>query len=387
MIKILLVDDQPEFLKITRIFLEKDGNISVETASSAESALALLTANKYDAIVSDYEMGGMDGIEFLEEFKRMALDKPFIIFTGRSREDVVIRALNSGADFYLQKSGDAKVQYAELRNMIHQSVTRKRMEDALIRSEINHRTIVECTDDSIYTVDRFSRYLFMNSHHMKRLGIEDGSYEGQSYWDFHTVEECRSFEESVRKVVESKVSLQEEYSRNNRWFIRRISPVWNSTLESVIAVTVVSTEVTERKKMEEDLRLSEENYRIVVESTQDSIYTVDPKGNYVFMNEHHKRRLGITNDEYKSRNYCEYHSPEDSRHFTDLIGQVTASRTSLEDEYRSNGNSYLRRLHPIFSKPRNEVMAIAVISVELTGTPETPVPESPAPAPCDNPAP
>ncbi|MEN6611674.1 MAG: response regulator [Methanoregulaceae archaeon] len=384
MIKILLVDDQPEFLKITRIFLEKDGNISVETASSAESALALLTANKYDAIVSDYEMGGMDGIAFLEEFKRMALDKPFIIFTGRSREDVVIRALNSGADFYLQKSGDAKVQYAELRNMIHQSVTRKRMEDALIRSEINHRTIVECTDDSIYTVDRFSRYLFMNSHHMKRLGIENGSYEGRSYWDYHTLEESKSFEESVHKVVESKISLQEEYSRNNRWFIRRISPVWNATLESVIAVTVVSTEVTERKKMEEDLRLSEENYRIVVESTQDSIYTVDPKGNYVFMNDHHKKRLGIFDEKYRSRNYSEYHSPEDSRHFSDLVEQVTRSRTSLEDRYCSHGKSYLRRLHPIFSKPENCVNAIAVISIEMPVTSENSPLESSKATPCDN---
>jgi|GEM_PF-2031225 len=370
MIKILLVDDQPEFLEITRIFLEKEGNISVETASSAESALSLLTSHKYDAIVSDYEMGGMDGIAFLEEFKRMAFDRPFIIFTGRSREDVVIQALNRGADFYLQKSGDAKIQYAELRNMIHQAVSRKRMEEALIRSEINHRTIVECTDDSIYTVDRFARYLFMNTHHMKRLGIEGGVYVGKSYGDYHSPAEAGSFENSVRQVIASKTSLQEEYTRNDRWFIRRISPVWNETLESVIAVTVVSTEVTQLKKMEEELRRSEENYRVVVEATRDSLYTVDPEGNYLFMNDHHKKRLGIPDDGYRSRNYRDYHSPEDSSRFSDLIHRVVTTRSSVEDRHGSNGKSYIRHLHPVYSNSENTVAAIAVISVELPETSE-----------------
>jgi DNA-binding response OmpR family regulator len=172
-IKILLVDDQPELLDITRIFLEKGGDIAVDTSTSAVTAIDMLREKKYDAIVSDYEMPQMDGIEFLKTIKRMGLEKPFIIFTGRSREEIVIEALNSGADFYLQKGSEPRVQFAELRNMIHQAVMRKRIEEALIQSETNYKTLVECTQDSIYMVDKRGRYLFMNSHHKNRLGISD----------------------------------------------------------------------------------------------------------------------------------------------------------------------------------------------------------------------
>ena len=119
MITILLVDDQKVLLDITRLFLERGGDIVVDTALSAQEALIMLSTKKYDAIVSDYEMPEMDGIEFLRTIKKDGVEKPFIIFTGRSREDIVIEALNSGADFYLQKGSDPKVQFAELKNMVH----------------------------------------------------------------------------------------------------------------------------------------------------------------------------------------------------------------------------------------------------------------------------
>ena len=59
----------------------------------------------YDAIISDYQIPDMDGIEFLKKVRSSGNSIPFIIFTGKGREEVVIEALNAGADFYLQKGG------------------------------------------------------------------------------------------------------------------------------------------------------------------------------------------------------------------------------------------------------------------------------------------
>jgi PAS domain S-box-containing protein len=367
MITILLVDDQPELLEITRIFLEKDGDLIVDTASSAEEALRMLHDKKYDAVVSDYNMPEMDGIEFLNEFMSLAIDKPFIIFTGKDREDIVIRALNSGADFYLQKSGDPKSQYAELRNMVHQAVMRKRMEEALIRSEVNHRTIVEAIDDSIYMVDKNCRYLFMNAYHQKRLGIQNGDYIGRDYREFHTPEESARFAASVHKSIESGKSVQDEYCSRNRWFIRRLSPVRNETLERVFAVTVISAETTGRKKIEEALRITDENYRIVVEATQDSIYTVNPQGKYLFMNHHHKNRLGISGDTYYLREYGEFHTRDQNTAFNDALGQVIGSKKPYEETYCLNNRTFLRKMYPVFDQSGNEIIAISVISLDTTG--------------------
>jgi len=114
MISILLVDDEVQFLEITKMFLEKGRGIRVTTATSGSEALEILKSQKFDAIISDYAMPGMNGIEFMKRVKSLGEDIPFIIFTGKGREDVVIDALNFGADLYLEKSPDVRGQVSDV---------------------------------------------------------------------------------------------------------------------------------------------------------------------------------------------------------------------------------------------------------------------------------
>ncbi|WP_052418788.1 PocR ligand-binding domain-containing protein [Methanolacinia paynteri] len=130
-ISLLYVDDEPVLLNMSKLFLEKTGGFSVTTAGNAKDALKLLSEKPFDAVVSDYQMSGMDGIGLLKSLRSAGNRIPFIIFTGKSREEVVIEALNEGADFYLQKGGDPKSQYAELAHKIKSAVKSKRAEEAL----------------------------------------------------------------------------------------------------------------------------------------------------------------------------------------------------------------------------------------------------------------
>ena len=125
MIRVLLVDDEPTLLDIGKIFLEKTGQMQVTTALSAPEALELFSQEPYDAIVSDYEMPVMNGIEFLRAVREQDDLIPFIIFTGRGREEVAIEAINNGADFYLQKGGAPRAQFAELVHKINQGARRR----------------------------------------------------------------------------------------------------------------------------------------------------------------------------------------------------------------------------------------------------------------------
>ncbi|MDD4484479.1 MAG: response regulator, partial [Methanoregula sp.] len=131
MISLLYVDDEPVLLDLCRTFLEREGDITVTPASSAKDALKLLAAGKYDAIVSDYQMPDTDGIRFLRTVRSQYPDIPFILFTGRGREEVVIEAINSGADSYVQKGGEPKAQFKELSHLIHQVVRRRKAENEL----------------------------------------------------------------------------------------------------------------------------------------------------------------------------------------------------------------------------------------------------------------
>ncbi len=104
----------PVCLKLANSFLRRSGQFIVDTITSATDALALLDTKVYDAIISDYHMPVMDGIEFLKNIRTSGNTIPFILFTGRGREEIVIQALNEGADFYLQKGGEPVSQFTEL---------------------------------------------------------------------------------------------------------------------------------------------------------------------------------------------------------------------------------------------------------------------------------
>ena len=125
-ISILYVDDEPQLLELGRQFLEQKGEIVVSTAESVAGARDMLANKPFDVIVSDYQMPGTDGIEFLKFTRYQYPDIPFILFTGRGREEVVIEAINNGAEFYLQKGGDPLPQFTELAQKIRVAVDKYR---------------------------------------------------------------------------------------------------------------------------------------------------------------------------------------------------------------------------------------------------------------------
>lgn len=132
-ISVLYVDDETVLLELGRQFIEGMGDFSVSTAESVADAQDMLAGKPFDVIVSDYQMPGTDGIAFLKYARERYADTPFILFTGRGREEVVIEAINNGAEFYLQKGGDPLPQYTELAQKIRAAVDKYRAIRALRR--------------------------------------------------------------------------------------------------------------------------------------------------------------------------------------------------------------------------------------------------------------
>jgi len=87
-------------------------------------------------------MPEMDGIAFLKKVRTSGNTIPFILFTGRGREEVVIEAINSGVDFYIQKGGDPMAQFTELTHKIRQAV-QKRQAEAELRAAYEQLTAAE----------------------------------------------------------------------------------------------------------------------------------------------------------------------------------------------------------------------------------------------------
>ncbi|MCW4024744.1 MAG: response regulator [Candidatus Bathyarchaeota archaeon] len=129
---VLHIDDDPTILAISKMILESDNRFQVETATSVQEAFKKLAQQPFQAIISDYEMPKKDGLQFLEELRKQKNEIAFVMFTGRGREEVAVKALNLGADRYINKNGDPETVYCELSYALTKIIERKKARKMLL---------------------------------------------------------------------------------------------------------------------------------------------------------------------------------------------------------------------------------------------------------------
>jgi two-component system, NtrC family, response regulator AtoC len=77
----LVVDDDELLLEVYAGFI-RDLSFEVDVAHTAEQALGQVTAGRYDVVLTDIQMPGMTGVEFLKDIRHLDLDVPVILMTG-----------------------------------------------------------------------------------------------------------------------------------------------------------------------------------------------------------------------------------------------------------------------------------------------------------------
>ena len=122
-----------------------------------------------------------------------------------------------------------------------------------------------------------------------------------------------------------------------------------------------------RSNAEESFHESEERYRSLVDSTDDSIYVVDREYKYVYMNKKHLTRLGLLGNEFLGQAYGEFHIPREKKKFIKKVDNVFVSNQSSQSEYRSlrDNRYFLQTFSPVHDRDGN-VTAVTVVSKDIT---------------------
>ena len=303
LIRILLVDDEPALLDIARIFIERDPDLKVTTVPSAFDALKILSEDGFDVIISDYEMPAMDGIEFLKKIRSDGNRTPFIIFTGRGRERVVIEALNFGADFYLQKGGDPKSQFAELRNMVHQAAKRIAAEEARSRSEKQLFEIINFLPDATFAIDRAGLVIAWNRAIEEMTGVPASEMLGKGNCEYSI-----PFYGERRKILidmlfeeddETPKKYYPEMVRNGHGIIAetevphlkkgpvivwaKATPFYDNNMKVVGAVESIR-DITELRQYEQSILGWKNRFHDITDLLPLGIFEIDSAGNVLYAN-------------------------------------------------------------------------------------------------------
>jgi PAS domain S-box-containing protein len=264
MYHILYVDDEPGLLEIGKRFLERSGQLSVDVITSAPAALTLLASKEYDAIIADYQMPEMNGIELLKTIRTSGKTIPFILFTGKGREEVVIQALNEGADFYLQKGGEPKSQFAELSNKIRYAVMRRSAEESLKQNEAQLRQIIDLVPHMIFANDRDGNFLLTNRALAQSYNKDVTDIVGKPQARFHPdAAELRHMLDDNREVISTgttKVIPEERFTdaTGNHCILQTTKVPFTTIGNSQQAVLGIAIDITKRIQTEDKLRLAYE---------------------------------------------------------------------------------------------------------------------------------
>jgi PAS domain S-box-containing protein len=258
-IRVLHVDDDPDFVAVAADSLEAaDDRISVETATSARGGLDRLAEDGFDAVVSDYDMPAMNGIELLDAIRETNPDLPFILFTGKGSEEVASEAISMGVTDYLQKSFGVEV-YELLANRIENAVSEYRAKRQAAESERRVRELTEATNDILweFTAD-LSELLVINSAYEDIWGrsVADLRENPHDFLNGIHPEDREVMKDAMRRLmsgesadIECRVNAEEGY---RRWVWIQGEPITNGDGETA-RVAGFARDITERRNREREL--------------------------------------------------------------------------------------------------------------------------------------
>lgn len=318
MVRILLVDDDENVLFIIkRRIMQQSPTLEIVTCNSAQAALQQLANHPFDAIVADYLMPEINGLELLQQLRYTNNNIPFIILTGQGHEKVAMKALNLGADHYLRKADSVESVASDLIHGIKTILERKDMEEALRRSEERYRHLVETMNDGLGILDEHGQLTYVNKKLCEIVDYSRNEMIGQPIAKFL---DDSNWLKLAKQLIRRKKGKRGSYElawtgKDGRQIptIMSAVPIVDgkgtpkgsfATITDITKLKLAEQKLQEaHRKLEQkvadrtaELRASEEKYRELVERLHEGITVIDEHGFLVFANPRFRSMLGYSED-------------------------------------------------------------------------------------------
>ncbi len=335
-IRVLHVDDDSFNTDFSKQILMDIGSFDVDHACCVEDAFKKLAMGHYDVVVSDYEMPQKDGLQFLKELREQKDEIPFILFTGKGREEVAIKALNLGADGYINKQGAPEIIYGELSHTIRQVVEHNKTKRELQERDIRLAKLASQIPGVLYQLMRRPDGTYCVPYASAAIRDIFGCSPEDVREDFSPIVRVvvsedldsvtRSIDHSAMHMTLWQCMFRVQLpGQQIRWIGGQAAPerlddgsvIWNG----------YSTDISELKKIEEELKITAN----IFDLDTDLIFVHDTEGDIVNFNEAAYKLGGYTMDEMAKMNIRDINAPNSAALFESMVKLLLETGSAVFD--------------------------------------------------------
>jgi PAS domain S-box-containing protein len=350
LLQVLHLEDDPSEAELIRNILEGEGFKShVHLISSAREYKKAIENKKFDLIISDYTLPSFNGLDALAIAQEIAPDTPFIFVSGTMVEDAGIQALVNGATDYVLKTKLSRLAPAVRRAMKESDDNRKlklaeKMREMMLEdlktSEARFRGLLEGAPDGVVIVGGENKIIFVNTVTEKLFGFEHDELIGKPL-DTLVPDRFKGAHESHLKAfnlhphsraVNSGLGLFGRKKDGSEFPADiMLSPL---STDREVAVLAMIRDITEMKKAEESLRLSEERYRALVDGARDAIFSLSQNAVINSLNPAFETITGWKRDQWIGKSITELIHPDDRENALETFHGVIQGAVVGVNEYR-----------------------------------------------------
>ncbi|MBM3789961.1 MAG: PAS domain S-box protein [Acidobacteria bacterium] len=346
---VLMVEDEDGACLFLKQLLESTFGARVDVAVGCAGARASLESVAYDVVTLDLQLPDGSGLELLKEITTLNHPPRVLVLTGRGSEQAAADCMRYGASGYIVEDDRLSANLVEVMEKTLSAIRAEREAKALLEEKQFIDNVMNTMNDFLFVVDKQGKAIAWNRAVNDVTGYTDHEIRRMDITDWYRPEDSQTVLNAIDELVlqrpEGAVTTQATVVTKDGTHL-----VYEGTARAlkddkgtVIGLCGIGRDVTERTRFEEEIRQSEERFRVLVENSEDVFVLLDATGTITYISPSVKRLYGYDPAELVGESGFKHVAPDDVESLVqilaDKIGEPDAT-VCVEYRYQHKDGSW-----------------------------------------------